>query len=195
MSGKFWKITGALLLAVFTVALDKYWETAFVQGVIKYLSNIPAMLVAPVGVQLWLVIVAALVIAGVVLRAVVIATNQKLERVKVTPAEPLPFSISSRLAPESFRETTDEQKKVLAFLANADDVQESVSLKVIHASIGLDKLTVDHAVNQLFENDFVQIHRNYYLGNSVELTAKGKGYVVENAARYENGGWVFLEVK
>lgn len=190
MGGKFLSGAGALFLVVFGVALTEYWKSEFVQGIIQFVLNIPAMLVAPVGVQLWLVIVAASVIAYVILKAVVIATNQKFERLR--PTESVADPVADILAPELLHDVTDEQKKVLAFLANAADVQEYVKIKVIHTSIGLGSLVVDHAVNQLLDNGFLLLQKNYHTGNLVELSPKGKKYVVENAIPLADGQWTFL---
>jgi DNA-binding MarR family transcriptional regulator len=192
MGGKFLSGAGALFLVVFGVALTEYWKSEFVQGIIQFVLNIPTMLVAPVGVQLWLVIIAALFIAGVVIRAAVIATNQKFERQK--PTEPVPVSMA-QLMPVLASNVTSEQKQVLAFLANVMEFEKSVNLKDIYTSLGLDSLIVDNAVNQLLDDGFLQIHRNYYLGNSVELSPKGKKYVVENGVLQSSGSWGFLEVK
>lgn len=183
MSGKFWKITGALILAVFTVALDKYWDTAFIQGIAKGILNLPDFMVAPVGVPFWIVIVVVLVLAVVVFKFVVSATERKLELTRPVRKQ------SDIAASLLLHPVTNEQKKILAFLAYAANTQAQVLTKTMLETMDLNRLVFDHALNQLLLNSLIELKRRED-GNVIELTPQGKEYVINNKIPIERGAWM-----
>lgn len=183
MSGKFWKITGALILAVFTVALDKYWDTAFVQGVVKGILNLPEALQRPVGVPFWLVAVASLLLAGMLIRIVSVQVRRKLER-----EAPAIDPIAELLNPPLLHPVTSEQKKILSYLAYSANTNSSASADFMYRNLGLSRIVFDHALNQLLKNSLVR-YRNHLRSDVIDLSAKGKEYVIQNGIPTERNAF------
>lgn len=173
MSGKFWKISGALLLAVFTVALDKYWDSSFVKGAVQHIINLPDALMAPVGVPLWLVIAAVLVAAGMFLRINWILVQRKFEREAPAPA-PAIDHVAELLNPGLLYPVTNEQKKILSYLAYSANTNSSASADFIFRNLSLSRIVFDHALNQLLKNSLVK-YRNHLRSDVIDLSARGEG--------------------
>lgn len=184
MGGKFLSGTGALSLAVFTVALTEYWKSDFVQGIIKFIINIPAALQEPVGVPFWLVIVASLLLVAMLLRICWIVVQDKFEREasRVKPAS----------VPDSYElpiYITNDQKRILSFLGYAEDNDSMASLQNLAKSVRLSKLKYDYALQQLQKGSLVLIHKGYGEGPEIMLTEKGKEFIVTNYVSTERNAW------
>lgn len=184
MSGKVLGIIGAVILAVFTVAIDKYWETAFVQGVIQFFLSLPSLAVAPVGVPLWITVLGVLMLVGALWGLGWMILQRRSER--FDPHAPMPYL-------SLFHEVTGPQKRVLSYLACAANSNQRVTTRSLHEAAGLDKLNFDHAIHQLESNDYINTYKNYTAGNQAELTAKGRQYVVENKMPTEHGSWMIYD--
>lgn len=184
MSGKVLGIIGAVTLAVFTVALDKYWDTAPIQGAVKGIINLPTTLVEPVGVPLWLVVVVAILLIAMLLTACGILVRRKFEP-KPSHLEP-PFKPAPIELPIF---VTGDQKRILSFLGYAENKDSMASLKNLGKTVNLNKLNYDHAMQQLQKNSLVLVHNGYGDGPEIMLTDKGKEFIVTNRISTEWNAW------
>lgn len=187
MSGKVLGIIGAVTLAVFTVALDKYWDTAFIQGIVQGISNLPATLVEPVGVPLWMVIVAALLAVVVVLRInwILVQRNLKLKRMPST-TETEYKTVSVEFPPL----VSIDQKKILSFLGYVENNESIASLMNLSKTVKLSKLNCDYALEQLQKSDLVLIYKGSEHQLEIMLTPKGKKFIVTDSISTEWHAWL-----
>ncbi|WP_338807641.1 hypothetical protein V8U11_15955 [Pseudomonas chlororaphis] len=197
MSGKLLAIVGAIVLAVFTVALDKYWETPFVQGIFQFFINIPTALQEPVGVPLWLVIVAVLVFVGVVIAVSMSVTERKLELLGLISkkveregpnVEPVYESLSASVGLPMY--VTSDQKRILSFLGYAEENESMASLRNLSKTVNLSKLKCDYALQQLQKYSLVLIYKGSEHELEIMLTPKGKEFVVTNGVLTEWRSWL-----
>jgi hypothetical protein len=183
MSGKFLGSAGALFTVIFGVALDKYWDTAFVQGVVKGILNLPETLQRPIGVPFWLVVVASLLLIGMLFRICWILVQRKFKR----EAPAIDYT-AEHLNPGLLYPVTDEQKRLLAYLGYAVNTESKASTTSMYRAVGLSRISFDHAFNQLMKNSLIQ-YRNYASSDGVELSAKGKEYVIQNGIPTERNAF------
>ncbi|VVP91861.1 hypothetical protein PS914_03205 [Pseudomonas fluorescens] len=189
MSGKVLGIIGAVILAVFTVALDKYWDTAFIQGIVQGTLNLPEAIQRPVGVPLWLVVAAALLLVAMLLRVCWILVQRKFEREtshsETSYVKPLPKPVSIELPIY----VNDDQKRILSFLGYAEDNNSMVSLSNLCRSVNLTKLKYDYALQQLQKASLVLIHEGHGDGPEIMLTEKGKEFIVTKYISTQRHAW------
>ncbi|VVO50179.1 hypothetical protein PS893_00246 [Pseudomonas fluorescens] len=185
MSGKFLSGAGALFLVVFGVALEKYWDTPFIKGIAQGILNLPDVLVAPVGVSLWLVIVVVLAVVIMVLGVSWALVHRKFER-EVSHAEPVYKSVSIELPPL----VSSDQKKILSFLGFVEDNESMASLRNLAKTVRLSKLKCDYALQQLQKSDLVLIYKGSDYESEIMLTPKGKEFIVTNSISTEWHAWL-----
>ncbi|MNC31785.1 hypothetical protein D3C75_801180 [compost metagenome] len=190
MSGKFLSVGGVLFTlftVIFGVVLEKYWDTPFIQGIAKGILNFPDALIAPVGVPLVVVIIAAVAFVVKAIKVTRALVEQKLERLRPTK------QVAKITLPELLHPMTNEQKMILSFLAYTANTNSKASADSMYKVLGLSRVVFDHALNQLQKNSLVQ-YWNIVSSDVIILSPKGKGYVVENNILTVQGAWMLYAV-
>lgn len=200
MSGKVWSGIGAILLAIFGVALEKNWGalTSVITAVSDFLS-------LPVTVPMYFMVLAALVCIG----ALIFIGFYVYERRKKSPKEVSDMSgLQSQIvedvsggnvtraaavpmdpAPPKKTFSAGEINILIEFARRGVTSIPELPLK---QAIGQSAIQVEYSLDRLVEKDLIRLSDNIILGAAVVLTEEGKRFIVERGKQLESGRWSFI---
>lgn len=200
MSGKVWSGIGAILLAIFGVALEKNWGalTSVITAVSDFLS-------LPVTVPMYFMVLAALVCIG----ALIFIGFYVYEQLKESPKEVSDMSglqsqivgdVSGGDVTRAAAVPMDPAPPKKTFSAGEIDILiefarrgvTSIPELPLKQAIGQSAIQVEYSLDRLVEKDLIRLSDNIILGAAVVLTEEGKRFIVERGKQLEGGRWSFI---